>query len=428
MLWSSTTIRERCARQGVRIRQGQPGEEWPGYLPGQIFHEHAAADLIARGCQTTHPLPAPRPLGLLGPVAQRDHRMMIERLNDQGYMDPPEDAVVEGNYMLVLDADGSPMPWCRDGRGDLAAGPGYRVQAAPDWAVRGSDWDPSRAVGLTCYRLQPDVWFLALEEYQTPAGEISTRWVLVLWDWKTAQGLVGHQSLAEDVQTITYCAAMALYCQERPDLPDPEVVRFVYVNPRFGAARMAEAPPEDWMEEARQLWQGCVECDDLPAQHHEDRAAWGDHCGLCPYRLECRPNTPAVVSDRALYDRMRHAQQQAKDLAAQHRARCKDRMSPLELPDGTVIGPQQVPAVSLPRVSKRHPEGRVPAMREAMSRLGQDWPEHFDIKGSARAWAAGLPQDVLEAVEPWLTRKTRTVYQTTPVSQYRLPDLHNDEE
>lgn len=377
-LWSATVIRaaKACVRRGYRTRRGDVGEDWPGYEVGRVLHEHIAARLDPT-LETT-------PIGLLSPLHQVEVRAMLARAESQGWLaEVPEHAAIEETYSARLDVDGDP-----------------RFAPAEGWtAARNYTSCPPDE---TWYRLSPDAWWFGDDD------------ALEVIDWKSAMGMGSDAALARDPQVVTYCGALALL---RDVFPDTRV-RFRMVNLRFGVVQQAEASAEDWLAAARPLWAACVE-QDRQGEALDERLAPGPHCSICAHRARCKPNEAQTPG--ATYRRQQWHAAEASRLRSDLSAMLRELPATVQLDDGTVLGPQQTERVTLPRTSKKCPEGKKPALRAVADALvgeGHDPMDWFGPTESVGKWAAKLPAPAAEVLEPHLSRGTTTTYITRPEADW----------
>lgn len=401
-LFSASRMRARCARRSVRRGRGVAGLPVEGVDLGNVVHDLMLQQGLSLGM--VGPEPEGLSLGVLSPVDQYDARRALANAERLGvWMDVPPGTEVEVRHIGRLDAEGNLT----------------EIDVAPPWATRGETWDPARCPrGVTLFSWQADLGLFR---------DKSAPNVWRLRDWKTHLGLIKPERLAETPQPITYCAAEALRLGLAPDA----TVVFEYFNLRFGVMMEASAPAEVWIAEARELWRGCWEQDQIPPGVLEDRPAPSDECGVCEYRRSCRPNTDAALSDVALHHQLTHARIRAKELGKDFTRRMKERSSVLELADGTIMGAHPRRQVRLPLAPRS--AGKPDLKRECLQRvataLGSDWLKHFDKKGSGTEWFDGLPPEARAVAAEYVTESERTHYFAQPkaLADYMEQEDKDDE-
>ena len=368
MLWSKTIVDadSACPSQGIGLRAGRKGRSWDGYRVGSYVHDAIHAEATGEE--------APDRSGLtITELVAADRLMINYRSLDTGV---PEDAVFEESMIAKLDASGdAPDGW----------------DVAPDWAIRGEKWDPSRADG-TYFRIQPDAYFFDPEDSN----------VLVVLDWKTSWGIPSDSNLEKDTQSIVYSAAMAQRF--------PQAVRFVWWNIRYKTGQMCERTSEEWIAMAKPIWAACHERDTVREWDLERDTRAGEHCGRCPYSGDCL----GVASDHdnfrddELYRYSKRLDALARVVKTTMGARLKARTTPLGLaPDLSVVPENK----TYPRWKKGRKER---ALRELFV-LSQEMDDmdpfdYFDIKGPLGSWVDSLPDAVSEKVRDSLSQSNRQLF------------------
>lgn len=360
-----------CPSQALRLRNGEPGDNWGGYKVGAHVHDMIYAHLIGAD--------APAMDGLSCEEMAASERLMNRFLSFDVQI--PEAFVAEQSYVSEIGEGGVPVEW----------------DIAPTWAIRGEDWDPSKSDGKTFWRVQPDVAF------------VDEDGVLVLFDWKTAWGLPSDAKLEQDVQAITYCAAMAdLY-------PDARVVRFVWWNVRYQKGHMIERSPDEWRSLAQAIFKACYDKDRMDDQKILCDTRPGEHCGRCKYSSKCVVELPegdrASMDDAELYRYSQRISELGKQIRSGLNDRLKARTGVLELDGGVRLGPSN-------KTYKRWDRGKKDnGMREAFLELqhhdGVDPFKFFDVRGSLNDWIESLPEGVRAAVEPHVVETNRQVFVET---------------
>lgn len=375
-LWSSTTITadHDCARQGIRLRLGVRGRQWPGYRVGSWVHDwiHAQA--------ADHEAPA---LGSLSVLEQRDAQFLMFRFDEMGLLhNAPGSAEWEESYLGLVNQDGSVYGWTK----------------APASAVRGAEWDPASFMDETWVRVQPDRWYVGLDG------------VAVVEDWKTALGTPADSSVDHHPQPIIYCAAIADVLHLDNEAP----VRFYRWNLREGAGQMVEQTAGWFRARSRRLLAACYQRDQVTPEALEASLHGGEHCGRCPFDgLKCNGgNALEAISDEALWRSSTRLDGMAKKAKAAAKARMKARTSRLGLPDGTVIGPHvtRPPAFS----TKRDDKPKVLEALESVARWALNEGEFKTLFRrsdlSLPKWMGQLPPEMQAKFDGLITDRKRTIY------------------
>jgi len=381
MLWSKTIIDadDLCPRQGLWLRQNKPGGyQWPGFMVGSYVHAviHAkhsgdegaakeAADLFSR----------------LSPTQMAEAEKLLANYGDMGFDEAiPEDAVYEQSFVVNLD-DGEWMD-------------------APEWAIRGDKWNPSKAKG-TMLRIQPDVYYI------DPADGC-----LVVADWKTTLGLKSDSSLEKDTQAIIYCAGVS----QALGLSDDRPVRFVWWNLRFKIGHQIERSAGHWDNLSCRILSPCISIDDIdPAIREADYRA-GEHCGRCKYRKTCESmeldseGEEGALPDDKLYKLSKLLDARASGVRAMLRQRARERTSVVELGEGVTLGPRNIKGYRWIRDRKK---GALESLMSLLNNSGEDVFDYFDVKGeSLTKWLDDLPDPAKEIVGESVKETTRQSFIT----------------
>ena len=361
MLWSKSFVQadSLCPKQAVKLRLGHKGTPWAGFKVGSHVH-----DIISEFLKSGE---MPNPVSSCQGYELSIEEMVSAKrlLNNFAEMDVslPDNAVIEASYYSKIVEGGIAEGWLD----------------CPAWMDRSSDeWDPSRAKG-TAWRFQPDAYYL------TDNGE-----TVVCIDWKTGWAVPSDDSLRNDIQAITSCAALC-------EMTGAKRAEFVWVNVRWKKSQSIQKTREEWVELARPIWEACWKKDKfLTSKIEEDQRA-GEHCGRCQYSSECLVQTADYqkYDDAELYRYSKKMAEHTKIVRAEMKKRLKERTATLEIGGGVTLGPKMTAYTKWKRGEKA--EG----MKKVLDSLpdGSSITDVFDIKGSISTWLSQLPEEIREYVE-----------------------------
>jgi hypothetical protein len=367
MLWSKSFVDtdSACPSQSVRLRAGDTGPSWGGYSVGSHVHN------VIQSLITKEDQPASDHLSVMELVAAE---RLVSNFKEME-IKIPEIPLSKCEHSLVVDVheDGSVTP--RD---------------TPSWAIRGDNWDPSRAAGETLFRIQPDLFFVEED------GSI------VVYDWKTAWGMPADSRLEKDVQAITYAAVLAVL---HPNAPS---IKFIWWNIRYKRGHMIDRSTEEWTALAAPIFKACYARDKQPQAAIQEDTRPGEHCGRCPFTADCLVEMDEPMEDGDLYRYSQRLAELSRGVRSNLNQRLKERTGVLELDGGVKLGP-------INKTYQRWDKGKKSSgMREAFEELrhtdGTDPFEFFDVKGSLGEWIKSLPEHVRLAVEPHIAESNRQVF------------------
>jgi hypothetical protein len=359
--WRSTTVKwdSLCPRSSLWQRFGrEPSDDWAGYGVGRQVHAAIEAKLRCL------PVEAPSSLTV---VELRDYVELVENAETMGLLDLDHQSV---ELTLRSPLDGEERHWLT-----LKPSEGTHYSITPD-----------------AFRVEDNVAYVD--------------------DWKTQQGLNADASLDDNVQAVTYGAAVA-------ELTGVERVVFTFWNLRFKVGQQIDKPAGWFIAKAEKLWAAMVERDKVPVADIEADFRPGEHCGRCPFRTDCLSElvddalAGTETDDRELYRRW-HALRELASMAKRDvTARVRARTSVLELEDGTQLGTQRIPTRAWSRknadVAVRGHLWQAIAARALTE--GADFSEVFEPKrpksGGLMTWLASLPEGARDIADKNLNHGDR---------------------
>jgi|TARA_A100001515_G_scaffold137731_1_gene130613 hypothetical protein len=367
MLWSSTIVKtdSDCPRQSLWSREGKEGEQWDGYRVGSYIHDWIYSKL------TGFPEPSKDKLSI-SELVQADS--LVKNFESMGDIHIPDNGTcIEQSYVSKILEGGMQAEWV----------------PAPQWAIRGPDWDPYTAGKETVFRIQPDLFFIE--------GD-----TIVIYDWKTGMGRPSDSTLESDEQSIVYAAALShMY-------PQMGKVRFVWWNIRHKTGRSIERSRHEWSNLARPIFKACYDKDQSDRDAIETDTRPGEHCGRCPFSKDCLSVSDGHESlpDVDLYRYSSRLSTLASRVSKELTKRLKVRTSPVKLPDGSVIGLQIKTSSKWRRGEK---ERGLQIVFDSLIEHGMNPYEFLDVRDSLGKWIERLPEDVSSRIQGLLTDFNRTV-------------------